>query len=158
MTETKDTTDGNNSQDMSASDITPIIKPPEKSQEIQFLEKMSRTQYECTDCKERFSSTESLKSHSHTHLNGEGKNVPLKQSENKANQKGCNDSPYAYLHDKFPAVFSKRILIKIEKVDATEIGKKASSCNGSGEARERIKTVNGNSTARDKKGMYFRNI
>ena len=158
MTETKDTTDVTYSQKMSSSDITVLIKTPEKTQDVQFLEKMSRKLYECTDCQETFPSTESLKTHADMHLNGERNNSLSEQSENKINQKGSTDSQSAYLRDKFPTLFSRRVLIKLEKVDAKEIEKETTSCIGSYKGRETLKGMIGCKTARDNKGMHVRNI
>ena len=96
-------------------------KSPTEEKSFDILEKMTRRLYECSYCKERFSCTESLKSHTEVHLSEEERDdmssaIKAQESQSECNQTKANTD----LREKFPEIFSRKARIYLERVDETK--------------------------------------
>ena len=88
---------------------------------IDILEKMTRRLFECPYCKERFPSTELLKSHVEIHLSEEDTpNISNISSKEKSHSESNTTKTDVDFHKEFPDVYKKTVRICLERVSTTE--------------------------------------
>ena len=88
---------------------------------IDILEKMTRRLYECPYCKERFPSTEILKSHVEIHLSEEETgNISNISSREEFHNESITTKTDVDFHKEFPDVYKKTVRICLERVGVTE--------------------------------------
>ena len=85
---------------------------------------MTRRVYECSYCKERFSTPEGLNSHTQMHFNGTNQECASSSSIKNANDNNHVEQNENF-REEFPFIYKRTVRICLERVEETDHSSKA---------------------------------